>query len=221
MISRRKPAPKGSIGFSKIMKYRTQTPAVSAKRRTKSGALRKSMGAKWENRIKKVYMVYKKALSMTETGKTFGISGERVRQLLQRGDAEGIIRFLPAETLRISGLLNKIDKFDLIRDIENARHADEILSKYVIGYNELYRLLKFFGLNYSAIKTSARITRCVREYLQILNILNHHPSTFDLQSNKSWRPLHNRICFTWGTLSKFRRAFGFPKPPRINRREGC
>ncbi len=194
--------------------------AVTAKRRTKSGVLHKSMGAKSENRIKKIYRVYKKVLSLTETGKAFGISGERVRQLLQRGEDEGIIRFLPAETLRISGLLDKIDKFDLIRDIENARHADEILSKYTVRSKDFGRLLKCFGLNYSAIKTSARITRCVREYLQILNTLNHHPSTFELQSNKSWRPLYNRICFIWGKLDKFRRAFGFPKPPRINRGEG-
>lgn len=165
-------------------------------------------------RIKKIYEVYKKTYSKMETGKVLGISGERVRQLLQRGHDEGLFKLLPPDTLRLSGLFKKIDKFDLIRTIETARTKDEILSKYAIKLNEFNRLLKCFGLSFSGLNESAGITRCLSDYFRIFNILGHHPSTTEFQSNKTWRPAYMRICFRWGTLDKFRKIYGFPKPRR-------
>lgn len=202
-----------------LSKKRILKPASSTKRLTKNDSVRKRADMERENRIKKIYEVYKKSGSVTKTGKIFRISAERARQLLRRGEEEGIIKFLPAETLRFSALFNRIDRFDLIRDIENARKVEEIHAKYAVGVKELCRLLKCFGLNYAAIKRSAGITRCNREYLQILNTLNHHPSTFELQSNKAWKALYARICFTWGNPDGFRRACGFRKPPRTKRAE--
>lgn len=191
------------------MKNHAQSVGVSTKHHSKTGAFRKKAGARHRSRIKKIYATYEKIRSMRKTGKVFGISGERVRQLLAQGTDEGIIAFLPVNILRISGLFKKIDKFDLLRDIEKARRIDEILSKHSITRKELYRLLKCFGLKYSGIKKSASVTRCVGEYLQILNTLNRHPSTFELQSNKSWGLLYYRIGFTWGNMDKFRQAYNF------------
>jgi hypothetical protein len=157
-----------------------------------------------------VYRVYKRTLSLAETGRVLGYTTEWVRQMLARGQRFGAIQFLPAATLRFNAAFDKIDKSDLIRTVGKAANAREVLSKYKIKAKTLKMLLKFHGLSYREIKSSYAVTKCLREYLQVLNTLKHHPNTYELQ--KDWAHLYSRICRRWGTLKKFKTTYGFPVP---------
>lgn len=161
-------------------------------------------------RARRVYQVYKRTLSLAETGRVLGYTREWVRQLLAWGQRTGAIQFAPAATQRFNAALEKINKYDLIRAVEESGHRREILSKYKISTTILNRLLTYHGLSCREIKRSLAATRCVREYLQVLNTLEHHPNTYELQ--KEWGNLYGRICCRWGTLSKFKKTCGYPVP---------
>lgn len=160
-------------------------------------------------RIKEICSVYKKTRNLRKTGAILGISQECVRQWLRKGRDTGIIRLPPRGTLRLAGLFDKTDKIGLIREIEAAGHVNQLLSKYAVSTKELHGLLKCFGLNYGEIKKSARVTRCLRDYFQTVRALGHHPNSYELQLTKSGQALYCRLCYSWGNLEGFRKAFGF------------
>lgn len=166
-------------------------------------------------RMRKVYQVYKKTLSLTETGRVLGYTKEWVRSMLAKGQRTGAIQFQPAATLRLNAALAKMDKSELIRAVGKAANARELLSKYKLKAKTLNMLLKHHGLNYREIKRSCATTECLVEYLKVCNKLMHPPNTYEMQ--RRWVNLYSKICYRWGTLEKFKKAHGFLAPAQ---REG-
>lgn len=166
-------------------------------------------------RIRKVYQLYKKTLSLTETGKVLGYTTEWVRGMLARGQRRGVIQFLPAATLRFNAALDKTDKSELIRAVQKSANAREILSKYKLNAATLKMLLNHHGLNYREIKKSWARAKHISEYMLVLNTLKRHPSTYELQKNCG--NLYGNICRHWGSMKKFKKDCDFPVtegPPR-------
>lgn len=161
-------------------------------------------------RMRKVYQVYKKTLSLTETGRVLGYTKEWVRSMLAKGQRTGAIQFLPAATLRLNAASAKMDKSELISAVGKAANARELLSKYQLKAKTLNMLLKHHGLNYREIKRSCATAECLGEYMKVCNKLKHHPNTYELQ--KRWVNLYSKICYHWGTLEKFKKAYSYPVP---------
>lgn len=93
-------------------------------------------------RIKGIYQVYKRNLSLVKTGEELGLTRERVRQLLEYGHAVKAIIYLGLDSRRLMELFTKIDRSELIRDIESALPQPEICSKYDISASLLEKLLE-------------------------------------------------------------------------------
>lgn len=105
-------------------------------------------------RMRRVYQIYKKTLSLTETGRVLGYTKEWVRIMLKKGQRTGAIQFQPAATLRLNAALAKMDRSELIRAVEKAANVRELLSEYKLKAQTLNILLKHYGLSYRAIKRS-------------------------------------------------------------------
>ena len=80
-------------------------------------------------RIKGIYQIYKRNLSLVKTGEALGLTRERVRQLLEYGHAVKGIIYLGVDTRRLLVLFETIDRAELIRDIESALPQAEICYK--------------------------------------------------------------------------------------------
>lgn len=86
-----------------------------------------------KKRTKEVYRLYKRSGTLKKTGEILGLTRERVRQLLEYGHCTKTIVYLGADTRRVIALFEKIDRTELIRDLETALPQAEICSKYGIS----------------------------------------------------------------------------------------
>lgn len=55
---------------------------------------------------------------------------------------------------------------------------------------------------------------CIEQYNRIKDELGHHPTTTELQREKTSRYLSTRIAQLWGSFSSFREELNIPEPPQ-------
>jgi hypothetical protein len=94
-------------------------------------------------RAEKVFKLFQRTLSLAKTAEKLGVTGERVRQILQFGHRTGVITYFgKVDTRRLAVLLAKADRAALARDL-GALTPDEVCAKYGIADSLGYKLHKY------------------------------------------------------------------------------
>jgi len=83
-------------------------------------------------RVQKIYSLYRRTLSLAETGRKLGFTREWIRNLLEYGHRTKAIAYFGAENKLLIKLFKKIDRAELARDIAAPLPQAEICSKYGI-----------------------------------------------------------------------------------------
>ena len=166
-----------------------------------------------------IYRLYKELGTLEEVGKKLGVSRERVRQLLEKGDQAGVIEYKPTYLSQFDELTEKINKKELqnliiehgsIKDIVNY-----CLKEYGLEINDgkIQDLISLYQIDFHDFLTLHRKRRCQNEYDDMVQQLGYHPTTTVMQKTSSWRALWARISRLWGgDINNFRREFGIPIP---------
>jgi len=166
-------------------------------------------------KIIKIHQLYQITGNLEKVGREYGVSRERIRQLLIQGDKLGLFRYrkkslLAAERLSREKILE--DYSGVLRLTRVARMNQispgllkKILSEYQISRDEL-----------KAIRTEKGKAESVRKYISIVEQIGHHPSSSELQREKEGRYLTTKINRLWGSIRTFRQELGIEK---INRKQ--
>ena len=94
-------------------------------------------------RAEKVFKLFQRTLSLAKTAEKLGVTGERVRQILQFGHRTGVITYFgKVDTRRLAALLAKTDRAALARDL-GALTPDEVCAKYGIAESLGYELHRY------------------------------------------------------------------------------
>lgn len=174
------------------------------------------------SRLKEIKKVHEKCLTLQKTGDELGITRERVRQLLKKGEQLGLYAYLnPRERKekRLRELTKKYNKNILLNVIKDTYGSNKICKKLDLKKHELKYLLNYYDVDCSEYYKLMSMKKYMREYSQIVENLGHHPSTTEMNRRKDWRSVWAGIDRYWGDMETFRRDYGIGKPKhKINLR---
>lgn len=142
------------------------------------------------------------------------ITRERVRQQLNKGERYQLFQYKPTRERKLGELIQSISREELIEEIKNGKNRFDICSKFNIGMDGYFKLLKFYQIDTIDYRIEALQKKYLIKYSNIVDELGHHPSTTEMQhAKKSWRYTGLAIARIWGSIDRFRREYGIAKPP--------
>lgn len=167
------------------------------------------------SRLKEIKKVYEKCLTLQKTGDELGITRERVRQLLKKGEQIGLYTYLNTwkrKKKKLRELTKKYNKNILLNVIKDIYGCNKICKELDLKKHELKYLLNYYAIDYSEYCKLMSMKKYIREYSQIVENIGHHPSTTEMNKRKDWRSVWAGIDRYWGDMETFRRDYGIEKP---------
>jgi hypothetical protein len=167
-----------------------------------------------KQRLIEIKNLYDQCGTLEETAKKLGLTRERVRQLLEKGQKKKLFNYETTRVKKFKDLISKISKEDLEIDIKNGITRPEIYGKYDIDEHCYQRLIKYYKIDTQDFQNEYRYKKYLNRYSDIVNELGHHPSTTEMQREKrrNWRATYVAITRLWGNMDKFRQTYGIEKP---------
>lgn len=152
------------------------------------------------DRMMRVFHLYEREKSLRLTGRRLGMSGERVRQLLEKGSKIGLFQYKPVRPPILS-------REKILKDYENLLNRTEVAKTNRISMKYLSKLMKLHCItepDLAAIRRQKKMGLCREEYQTLVARLGHEPTTRELAQSGSSRSLAFRIRRLWGSLEAFR-----------------
>jgi len=183
---------------------------------------RKKLTKAQKYQIIKTKELYDELKTLSNVGKKLGLTRERVRQILERGDKYGIIDYKPSFLKRFDDVVNNLKKEDIEKFLLKYGSKTKLLSnlkdKYKINMRYLDALITLHNIDLDYLILQHKKNKCISEYSDMVRELGLHPTTTIMAKRQKWRALWTRITRIWGNMDNFRREFGIPIPKKGNPR---
>ncbi len=163
-------------------------------------------------RLIKVKELYDKYGTLQLVANELGLTRERVRQLLKNGQKRRLYRYELTREKKLKSLVAQVSKDNLIKVMSFTNKLDKICSQLEISEKQFYILIRHYNINTYDVATISRRKRAIQEYMRIVELLGHHPTTTELIRIPKWRALWVRIDRYWGSIESFRKDYGIDKP---------
>ena len=150
-----------------------------------------------------VYNQYLIHGTLDSVGKIHGVTRERIRQILTRGNNENLFIYPIPET--------EISSKEISEAIEATSTRQQAAARLGITIRRLYDLVYIYKQDPEAFNLSANHHRRLRIktwYDDVVVELGHHPSTTELQNTAKYRPNYATACRLWGNFRNFRTHYG-------------
>lgn len=168
----------------------------------------------------KVKKLYDELCTLSDVGKSLGITRERVRQILEIGNSYGIIKYKPPFLKKFDELASKLKKEELEKLIikygSKRKIIYELKNKIRINIDYLNALINLHNIDFQYLILQHKKNRCYFEYNEMVREIGSHPTTTVMSRRPEWRSLWFRISRFWGNINNFRKEFGIPIPKVCN-----
>ncbi len=161
-----------------------------------------------DSRLRQMYELRKAGLSLQEIGDRFAVTRQAVDQLLRAGARRELFSY-PIEA-------QDVPQMRLVEAITQGK-LDVLRREFRLTQRQLDQQLDRHGLTKSKCAELVREWKrqqAYEDYCELVADLGAHPSTKKLQDRN--RYLDVRIRSQWGSIHKFRAAFGIQRPPHGN-----
>ncbi len=183
-------------------------------------APKRPLTEKQRAQIIKIKRLYDTSNSLTEVGKQLGLTRERIRQILERGNNYGIIEYKPPVLKGFDDLVKKLKKEEITKQFikygSKKRLLNSMKNKYKISQQYLDALIKLYDIDIEYLTLLYKKNRCFSEYKEMVQEIGFHPTTTIMARRSKWRSLWARIGRLWGDVDAFRKEFGIPIPIKGN-----
>lgn len=166
-------------------------------------------------KLKQVYSLYQELGTLDSVGQRLGVTRERVRQLLRKGAVAGLFDYETTSKRKVKQLSQRLDKRTLALALERS-NVHEVAREYGTSDTVIIKLCEANQLETKELRLHARKQRCLTEYMDVVEGLGKHPSTFELQRQPNGRALYNRMTALWGSFPNFRKAYGITFERKAN-----
>ena len=175
-----------------------------------------------KKRILETKELYDELLNLSSVAKRLGITRERVRQILEKGNDYGLIEYKSSYIKRFDEVANRFAKEDLERLLVQYGSIKKLLPHIrnefdiKIPENYIINLFKIYNIDRDYLVLQHRKNKCYLEYEEMIQELGYHPTTTVMQDRPKWRALGSRTSRIWGCMDNFRKEFGIPIPSKGN-----
>ncbi len=177
--------------------------------------------------IKIAFDLYLRTGSLESAGNAIGTTREYVRQLLERGYANRIIReriwarsYRKERISRAKKSILVIPKIELINEIIELgswrKVAEKLSLKYGLPKSILKQGLIKYGIDIKYIKETGHKIALYNEYIKLVCNYGHHPTTTELSKDSFGRNWIVKMLRTYGSINSFRYLYNLPIPKASN-----
>lgn len=161
----------------------------------------------YRNRLKDIKRKYTELQSLRAVALHFHISQERVRQLLHDGEDLKLFSYQTREKRR-QQIAQTISKEQVLDGIEGESSFKQLAKGLKVTLPELQKLFTQYNITkeiYNQQRLLRRKQFAIDEYLKIVDILGHHPTTTEMNIKPSYRSVWCCIYRLWGNVENFRK----------------
>ncbi|MBU4350701.1 hypothetical protein KJ599_10315, partial [bacterium] len=159
-----------------------------------------------------VFQLYKEYGTLEKVGREVGLTRERIRQILERGNRYGLFEYpIKKELISYPFLINYFTKKEeLLNELSDCSKKDEMLQALSTDIVNLNRLLEHFNLTLNDIVIYSKKKRLKMQYDEYVEKIKHHPTTTEMREDKEARNIWAKISRYWGSMESFRQEFAYP-----------
>jgi len=185
---------------------------------------RRNLTEEQKEKILETKKLYDELFNLSSVAKRLGITRERVRQILEKGNDYGIIEYKPSYLKRFDEIAKKFSKKELeelfVEFGSTSSLVPYLKNKLDIKVTKEYlkNLFKIYNIDCDYLSLQHKKKRCFLEYNEMIQELGYHPTTTIMAERLKWRALWYRISRLWGCMDNFRKEFGIPIPSKGNPR---
>jgi len=101
----------------------------------------------------------------------------------------------------------------------------EVGKKHDITKSEVSRLFKrwhqkgFLKYSIKEMRIENIRNQLLKDYNNLINKLRRHPTTSEMLRDEEWKNIYHRIIYRYGSLSNFRKFYGYPQAKEISERK--
>jgi len=180
----------------------------------------RQLSEKQKKKIIEVKRIYDELGTLEKVGEHLGITRERVRQILKKGDERKIIRYKPTYIKGFDDIANKLKKENLEKYLVDIGSLTKVVSilkeKYEVKGVYIEKLIEFYDIDCKDLILQHRINKCILGYNEMVLEIGYHPTTTEMGKKRKWRALWHNIDRHWGSIDNFRKEFGIPIPGKGN-----
>jgi len=192
----------GTIAYGGIHKDNNEIP---------SKKLRKLSNDKISS-SKTIFQLYKKYGTLEKVGREVGLTRERIRQILVRGNKYGLFEYPIKKNLISYHFLIKYfaNKEELLNELSDCSKKDEMLKTLNTDIINFDKLLGYFNLDIKGVQIYSKKKKLKMQYDEYVEKNGHHPTTTEMREDKATRNIWAKITRYWGSMESFRQEFGYP-----------
>jgi len=164
------------------------------------------------NFSKTIFRLYKEHGTLEKAGEKVGLTRERIRQILVRGNKHGLFEYPIKKDLISYPFLIKYykNKEELLNDLSNCSKKNEMLKTLNTDIVNFNKLLEYFNLNIRDVQIYSKRKKLKKQYDEYVEKIGHHPRTTEMRKNKKPRNIWVKITRYWGSMANFRQEFEYP-----------
>lgn len=164
------------------------------------------------NSSKTIFQLYKEYGTLEKVGREVGLTRERIRQILKRGNKYGLFEYpIKKELISYPFLVNYYkNKEELLNELSDCFKKDEMLKTLSIDKTNFNRLLEHFNLDIRDVQIYSKKKKLKIQYDEYVEKIGHHPTTTEMNEDKKVRNIWIKITRYWGSMANFRQEFGYP-----------
>ncbi|MBA3062560.1 MAG: tetratricopeptide repeat protein, partial [Atribacteria sp.] len=161
---------------------------------------------------KTIFQLYKECGTLEKVGREVGLTRERIRQILERGNRYGLFEYpIKKDLISYAFLINYFtNKEKLLSELSNCLKRDEMLQALSTDIVNFNRLLNHFNLNIKDIQIYSKKKILKMQYDEYVEKIKHHPTTTEMREDKEARNIWAKISRYWGSMESFRQEFAYP-----------
>ena len=161
---------------------------------------------------KTVFQLYKEYGTLEKVGREVGLTRERIRQILERGNRYGLFEYPIKKELIFYPFLIKYftNKEELLNELSDCSKKDEMLETLNTDIINFNKLLEYFNLDIRDVQIYSKKKKLKRQYDEYVEKIGHHPTTTEMREDKETRNIWAKITRYWGSMESFRQEFEYP-----------
>jgi len=161
---------------------------------------------------KTVFQLYKEYGTLEKVGREVGLTRERIRQILERGNRYGLFEYpIKKELISYSFLIKYFaNKEELLNELSDCSKKDEMLETLNTDIINFSKLLEYFNLDIRDVQIYSKKKKLKRQYDEYVENIGYHPRTTEMRKDKEPRNIWVKITRHWGSMANFRQEFGYP-----------
>jgi len=161
---------------------------------------------------KTIFQLYKEYGTLEKVGREVGLTRERIRQILARGDKYGLFEYpIKKELISYPFLINYFTKKEeLLNELSDCSKKDEMLETLNTDIINFNKLLGYFNLDIRDVQNYSKKKKLKRQYDEYVEKIGHHPTTTEMNGDKKIRNIWMKITRHWGSMADFRQEYGYP-----------